>query len=86
MAVGGLIKDSWGIYLGRKVVKGVSRSPRSVAPASEEAALSRELRAWWFRALGLSLLARVIRKAARAWWAAARADLQRRAEARRAAE
>jgi hypothetical protein len=82
----GLRYDSWGTYAARKVIKGVNRKPRRVQTPAESAALTQELVEFWLRTLGITFLARVIRKVALAWWAAARADLLRRAEARRAAE
>lgn len=80
MPAGGLIKDSVALYALQRIARNTERGPRFTP--EEEREISRELRAWWMRALGISAVGRLLRAIARAWWRAAKADLQRRAERR----
>jgi hypothetical protein len=78
----GLRYDSWGTYAARKVIKGVNRKPRTARSVAESRALSKEINAWWLRALGLTMLGRALRAVWRVTIRRGRQDLIRFAERR----
>jgi hypothetical protein len=81
MAFGGLVKDSVALYALQKIARGTGRRGRIVLP-EEDRALSKEINAWWLRALGLTMLGRALRAVWRVTIRRGRQDLIRFAERR----